>query len=343
MTTQIQKHTFHVVGMHCKACVMLTEDKLGSHPDVHSVRADLETCMVEITGPFGDRERSHIREELTELLTPHGYSLSLERVAGASKWSEFKIAVPIALAILLSFFLLQKAGIVNLVNASSVSYGTAFLIGVVASLSTCMAVVGGLLLSMSATLAREGEKIRPQLMFHAGRLVAFFLLGGLIGLVGTAFALSTLATLILGLLIGGIMLLLGINLLGLFSWSKKFSLGMPRFISKHALGISKLNHSITPLLVGVATFFLPCGFTQAMQIYTLSTGGFLEGGLTMLVFALGTLPVLALVGFSSLSIRGGTKSGIFFKTAGLVVIMFAIFNIINSLAVVGVVPPLFNI
>ena len=138
------------------------------------------------------------------------------------------------------------------------------------------------------------------------------------------------------------MLLLGTNLLNVFHWAKKLQPGMPKFISKNAFNISKLNHFLTPLLVGIATFFLPCGFTQSMQIYTLSTGNFLEGGLIMLSFALGTLPVLALVSFSSFSIGNNSKSGIFFKTAGLIVILFALFNIINALVVVNIIPPIFN-
>ena len=68
----------------------------------------------------------------------------------------------------------------------------------------------------------------------------------------------------------------------------------------------------------------------------------MEGGLVMLVFALGTLPVLALISFSSFSIQNSSKAGIFFKTAGLIVIMFALFNLINSLVVVGLIPPIFN-
>ena len=100
--------------------------------------------------------------------------------------------------------------------------------------------------------------------------------------------------------------------------------------------------SIAALLVGVATFFLPCGFTQSMQLYTLTTGSFLTGGLTMFAFALGTLPVLALISFSSFSIQKSSKAGVFFKTAGLIVIMFALFNLINSLVVIGVIPPVFN-
>jgi sulfite exporter TauE/SafE len=252
------------------------------------------------------------------------------------------VAVPIAIAFVLLFVLLQKLGIVNLVNSSSVSYGTAFLIGIIASLSTCMAVVGGLVLSMSATFAKEGDRVRPQILFHAGRIVSFFFLGGVIGALGASFTLGTIGTFVLGLLVGVVMLLLGMNLLDVFPSLKRFQPAAPKFLAKHALGVSKLNHTLTPLLFGVATFFLPCGFTQAMQFYSLTTKSFLVGGLTMLFFALGTLPVLALIGFSSFSIKNSRHAGIFFKSAGLIVILFALFNIINSLVVIGLISPVFN-
>ena len=79
-----------------------------------------------------------------------------------------------------------------------------------------------------------------------------------------------------------------------------------------------------------------------MQLYSLTTGSFLTGGLTMFFFALGTLPVLALISFSSFSIQNSKKSGIFFKSAGLIVILFALFNIINALAAIGLIAPVFN-
>lgn len=339
---QHKTHTFHVHGMHCKACVVLTESELLDLPYISSAKSSLKNHLVEIEGDFGNKSELEITEELTKVLTKHGYSLSLEKQIRNKNWSDFKIAVPVALGFILLFVLLQKLGIVNLVSAGNVTYGTAFVIGIVASLSSCMAVVGGLVLSMSATFAREGDKVRPQLMFHGGRIASFFILGGLIGALGSAFTLNTSATFILGLIIGIVMLILGINLLDVFPWTKKFQPSMPKFIAKYAHGVSKLNHTLTPLLVGVATFFLPCGFTQSMQIYTLSTGSFLSGGLTMLAFALGTLPVLSLISFSSFSIQNSSKSGIFFKSAGLIVIMFALFNLINSLVVVGLIPPVFN-
>ena len=342
MKVQAQKYTFHVSGMHCNACVLLTESELQEHPKVSSATSSLKNHSVEICGDFEDMPLRDITQELSGLLLKHGYSLSIEKQEKAKSWSDFKIALPIAFAFALLFVALQQTGLVNLVNAGSVSYGTAFVIGVIASLSTCMAVVGGLVLSMSATFAKEGDRVKPQMLFHGGRLITFFLLGGTIGALGANFSLNTTATFVLSLLIGIVMLILGINLLDVFPWAKKLQLSMPKFLSRQAYGVSKLNHRLTPFLVGIATFFLPCGFTQSMQLYTLSTGSFINGALTMFAFALGTLPVLALISFSSFSIQNSSKAGIFFKSAGLIVILFAIFNIINSLVIIGVLPPIFN-
>lgn len=321
----------------------MTESELKDLPYITNAVTSLKNNEVEVTGDFGEKSQTEIAQDLTQVLIKHGYSLSVERQVHDKKWHDFKAALPIALMFIVIFVLLQKIGIVNLITTDNVSYGTAFAIGIIASLSTCMAVVGGLVLSMSATFAKEGDKVKPQLLFHAGRIISFFILGGVIGALGSAFQLNVTSTFILNLLIGSVMLILGINLLDMFPWFKRLQPGMPKFLSRHAERVAdELNHTLTPALVGILTFFLPCGFTQSMQIYTLSTGSFLTGGLTMLAFALGTLPVLAAISFSSFSIQKSSKAGVFFKTAGLIVITFALFNLINSLVVIGLIPPIFN-
>jgi sulfite exporter TauE/SafE/copper chaperone CopZ len=330
----------HVHGMHCHACVVLTEMELTEHPKVTSAKSSLKKNIVEITGDFENMTEQEIADELNKLLSQH--KLSVEKAEKKVNWKEFAIALPIALGFIFVFLVLQKTGLVNLVNTNELTFPTIFIIGVIASLSTCMAVVGGLVLSVSATFAREGDKLRPQLYFHAGRLVSFFLLGGAIGMLGASFQLSAMGIFILGIVVGLIMLILGINLLDVFHFTKRLQPSMPKFISKKVLKINELNHTLTPLLIGIATFFLPCGFTQSMQVYTLTTGSFLQGGLTMLAYALGTLPVLGLISFSSFSIQNNAKAGIFFKSAGLIVILFALFNILNSFAAIGWIQPIFN-
>ena len=341
----IKTYVFHVVGMHCNACVALTESELSEVPGVSHVKASLKNFSVEVTGDFGDKGPEHVARDLAEILKPHGYTLSVEKpinTLGVNKWSDFRVALPVAGAFIVLFIILQKLGIVNLITSSNVGYGTAFVIGLIASVSTCMAVVGGLVLSMSANFAKEGDKVRPQVLFHVGRLVSFFILGAPLGLLGSAFQLGIMATFVLSIIVALVLLILGINLLDIFPWAKKLQPTMPSFVGKHIHGLKNINHTLTPLLVGVATFFLPCGFTQSMQIYTLATGSFITGALIMFSFALGTLPVLALLSFSSLGIHKKAQSGVFFKTAGIVVLFFGIFNLINALVAIGFIPPIFN-
>jgi len=335
-------HIFHVKGMHCSACELLIESELKELPEVENVKASLTKHEVAVTGNFDGASKEEIVKKLSSALEKHNYSLYLERQVEKKQWTDFKVAIPIALAFIIGFIVLQKLGIVNLVSGENVNYGTSFVIGIIASLSTCMAVVGGLVLSMSAVFAKEGDRVKPQVLFHIGRLVSFFILGGVIGAIGSAFTLNTAGTFIIGLVVALVMLILGINLLDVFHGTKKFQLSLPKSIGSSALSLTKLNHSLTPLLVGVVTFFLPCGFTQSMQLYTLSTGSFMSGALTMFAFALGTLPVLALISFSSFSIKDSKHAGIFFKTAGLIVIAFALMNLINSFVIIGLIPPVFN-
>ncbi len=74
----------------------------------------------------------------------------------------------------------------------------------------------------------------------------------------------------------------------------------------------------------------------------LTTGHFLAGALTMFSFALGKLPVLALLSFSALGIHERAQSGVFFKTAGLLVVFFGGYDMLNSLAGYGVIPQIFS-
>ncbi len=337
-----QTYTFHVNGMHCSSCVILTQSELKDVEGVRDAKTSLKHNQVEVTGEFGDKSLGQIMGELNEVLTPHGYSLSLEKETRITKWVDFAYAVPIALVFVAVFILLQKLGIVNIVSTSQVSYGTAFIVGLIASVSSCMAVVGGIVLSLSASFAKEGDHLRPQAMFHIGRLVSFFVLGGVIGVLGSVFQLGATGMLMLGITVALVLLVLGVNLLDVFPWAKMLQLTMPNVLGSRTHGLKDVNHVLTPLLVGIVTFFLPCGFTQSMQIYTLTTGSFLRGGLTMLSFALGTLPVLALLSFSSLGVHEKTQSSIFFKAAGLIVIFFAVFNLMNTLVGAGIIDPVFS-
>ncbi len=332
----MKTYKFHVKGMHCNSCVVLTESELGDVPEVSKVKASLDTLSVEVTGDFGDKSPEHVARDLSAVLTPHGYALSLEREKHRARWSDFNIALPIAAAFVALFILLQKLGIVNLITASEVSYGTAFAIGLIASVSTCMAVVGGLVLSMSANFAKEGDRVKPQLFFHGGRIASFFILGGAVGAAGATFQLGNTGTFILGLAVGLVLLILGLNLLDIFPWIKRLQPTIPGFIGRRIHRLKNVNHTVTPLAVGVLTFFLPCGFTITAQTIALISGSAVQGALIMGFFALGTAPMLLLIGLSSVKFFSKPHlSMVFSRGAGFLVLFFALYNIYSQINVLG--------
>lgn len=63
----------------------------------------------------------------------------------------------------------------------------------------------------------------------------------------------------------------------------------------------------------------------------------------MFAFALGTLPMLALLSFGSASFAQGKYAPLFFKSAGIVVLGLGLFAFLAGLAALGIINPLFSI
>ena len=72
-------HTFHISGMHCNACTILTESKLGGLPGVTHIKASLHNHQIQVTGDFGDKTVEQIAKEFSEHLHDHGYVVSVEK------------------------------------------------------------------------------------------------------------------------------------------------------------------------------------------------------------------------------------------------------------------------
>jgi sulfite exporter TauE/SafE len=305
---------------------------------------------------------------------------------------DFAYALPISLTVILIYIILQKTGLIS-ADITDRNYPAIVFIGFVASLSSCMAVTGGLVLSLSASYAKElkpGSRIKAQIMFHLSRLIGFFVLGGVIGFLGQEISTVKITSFLLALFIGvisygliktedlkkkfllslalsiglflvlsttlneiwaqfalsaltgTIMVILGLNLLEIFEFTRRLQFKMPKAFSHTVLKSENVNSRFTPLLLGVATFFLPCGFTQSVQTYALGTKSVEIGSLTMLAFALGTLPILGLISFASVNFSKSLQSGVFFKIAGILVLFFALVNIIGALTAVGLAPQILN-
>lgn len=319
MTSEV----FHISGMQCGVCTLLVERELKTLPGVERVRADLARQQVSLDGEFDRLSRDELLALIHEKLVRHGYTPFHEAPPPQPAWRDFIWALPLALLFLGGFFWLQRQGIVDWLEVRNITYPAAFLIGVIASLSTCMAAVGGLTLSLSASYVQQGQRFLPLSLFHAGRLLAFFAGGGLIGWLGQGLHFSPAFSQVAGFGLSLLVLMLGLSLLGIWR--------MPPFVSRRLLAVEGTNHTLMPVLLGVATFLLPCGFTQTMQAVALAGGSFWQGAFSLLAFALGTLPVLAVLSFAPLGLQSHRMASIFFKTAGLVAIAFAVFSLFGGL------------
>ena len=339
MGIKYKTYTFHVAGTHCASCKILIEDVLGEQELVKKVKVNLKKETLEVET---DSEKSpeEIASILTSKIKSNGYAVSVEKSAQENKgdpviWK----AIPLGLVFLVLFFILQKSGILNLGIGGKTTPATSFIIGLIASVSSCLAIVGGLVLSLSAKISQdEVSDTKTFVLFHAGRLASFALLGGILGLIGNAIGINFTFTAILGIIASVVMLLLGLNLVGVFAKNK---IALPSGIFNF---FRKVEHkTFTPLLIGFGTFFLPCGFTQSMQVAAISSGSFMSGFLIMLAFALGTLPMLAFLSFGSASFAHGKHAPLFFKSAGVVVIGLGLFALLAGLAGLGIINPLFSI
>jgi len=336
--------TINIKGMHCRSCEIILEKNIGKVPGVRGVHTNYKKGRAQIYSGAQAPDMRLIEKAIIE----SGYAIGMnDKKSWLSKDPQEYMELTAMASVLFALWVILGAfGVfdIGFSVGSSPSMFTVLLVGLTAGVSTCMALVGGLVLGMSARHAElhpeatSMEKFRPHLFFNVGRLMSYGVLGGLIGLLGSAFRLSSSTLGVLVIILGIVMFFLGLKLTNIFPKLTATSFFvLPKFVSR-AFGISRETKEYShtgSLLTGAATFFVPCGFTQAMQLYAISTGSFTQGATIMFLFALGTMPGLLGIGGLTSAIKGAFAR-YFFKFAGLLVILLAFVNISSGLNLSGI-------
>lgn len=330
-------YTYIIQGMHCASCALLIEDIVVQDPEVHRVEIIHTERLITVT-TYKESIHSELGQRLSKLVRDHGYEFVDHYVLSSSKqskYTEYVIAIITGIGILAGFVTLQKSGVLNFGIGGIVTPVTALIVGLIASVSSCLAVVGGLVLSLSAKLSTDSQNdSRAFAQFHIGRVLGFALLGAVLGLLGGLVSVNYMVTATLGLLASGVMLMLGLDMLGVQGMGLRLPNRIFRMLQRGE------SSTAGPLLLGVGTFFLPCGFTQSMQVAALSSGTILTGALIMFGFALGTLPMLLLLTYGSNRFLQSKHSSVILKTIGVVVVGMGIISVLSGLAVFGIIRPL---
>ena len=269
------KQSYQIRGMYCPNCEKRIVAALLQLEGVKSARADYASGRAEI-----ESKKALDREQLQSTLLDLGYELS-------DGSGELTRALSLLVIILGLTVILNRVGLLNRLvprqlGESSMSYGLFFVTGLLTSVH-CVAMCGGINLSQSL----PGRGKWAALLYNAGRVASYTLIGALLGTVGYllgggSFAVSPLLQGVVKLLAGAFMLLSGINLLGLFPVLRRLRLPLPKL-----QGGSRL-----PFVIGLLNGLMPCGPLQAMQLAALGSGSPVSGALSMLFFSLGTVPLM---------------------------------------------------
>ena len=225
-------------------------------------------------------------------------------------------AVGILVILLALYVILRHYGGLDLFNyfpqaKEGMGLGMLFAVGLLTS-AHCVAMCGGINLSQcvpykaakaartarggrtgggykTAAPASEISTLKPSLLYNSGRVISYTVIGGMIGALGSAFSFSNAGKGFITLAAGVFMVIMGLNLLNIFPWLRRFNLRIPKVFSDR---IEEKKDGKGPLYVGLLNGLMPCGPLQAMQLYALSTGDPVKGAISMLVFSLGTVPLM---------------------------------------------------
>ncbi len=338
MTTQ---HTepvlLHIRGMHCASCPRLIEQLMRQHAEalnISKAKADARANTLLVQTHAGQPDI----EQLNHILEPHGFCAGFEPFARAPivwNFKEWLQAAVLSLAAYGLYLLIPEVQFAD--EGRQGSLLVPLMVGFGASLSTCLALVGSVVVAFTHTHSSRqqnagfGSAIGVSALFQTGRLCSFFICGGLLGFAGSRFALQGTTLGFAYWLVAAVLTVVGLHLAG-FSQSLFAGIPWPRVPGLNALLASKQPYM--PYFAGFFTFFLPCGFAVSMMLLAVQAQSFTFGGLIMLSFALGTLPVLFAIGLGA-SLCSSPKIGAFRgtvqKTLAIILLLFAWQNIQTGL------------
>lgn len=330
------KKTIFIKGMHCISCEMLIEKGIKKIEGLKLIHVNHKNGKLEV-----EYEDEKVLEKLQKVIEENDFKmLEGENTKDGIDIMVQVLSYSIILVVLWVIYMMSR--MFNLMqyipNIEDITFGSAFLVGIIASLSTCLAITWGIIIWFSRYLDNSkttGAHIKLQALFHVWRLVWFFLLGWILGYIGSIFQISLWATSIFNIIIALLLVYMGLHTLWFVPSITKFGIHMPKsFASK--LEVSR--HPQYAPIVWALTFFLPCGFTQAMQLIAINSGSFITGGLIMMIFALWTIPVLFSVWLGS-SYFKDKKFDILNKAIGTILVFFWIFTLSNASNFIAVSSP----
>jgi uncharacterized protein len=298
----LQKYSFRIGGMYCVHCQNTIEKELKNTAGVQDATVNYHTGAAAVTydaAIIGFDKISAVIENL-------GYQMPEGNNKNTVTYIVGTLVIILAMFMLMRTFATSKLVAAFPLAQEGMGYGMLLVIGLLTGVH-CIAMCGGINLSQTLRKKRESAPVStysllfPGILYNGGRLVSYTAVGVLVGALGSVITVSGRFQGVVQLVAGVFMVFMGINMLGLFPALRRF---IPRMPKAFAARIDERKTGRGPLVVGFLNGFMPCGPLQAMQLYALSTGSPIRGGIAMFLFCLGTIPLMFALGAASSALSG---------------------------------------
>lgn len=276
-------------GMHCPSCEILVANEFKKIKSVKEVKANFKTGTAFVTC-VGELPKY----AMNKVLKPYGYSINTTnnttKDAHTTNVTEIMHNVLIVFAIgAFGYFFLKELNLWPDITVTEINLGSAFLLGLIASVSTCMATTGALFAGISSQ--KDYSYVHGG-AFIIGRIISYTVAGLLLGAFGKLVGFSSVTATLLQLITAILLLFIALDILGLIKIGNYF--GNTHVFTILQNKFEKLG-TTGSFLLGFITYILPCGFTASVSVYAAGLGNLVESMLVLVLFALGTLPSLFII------------------------------------------------
>jgi len=327
----ITEKELKIGGMTCVSCENRIESQLNQTIGIKKATVSYSNETAQISYD------SNIitMKDIVQIIEEVGYEVIEDSSTQKTSTDNINKLLGAAVIILALYTIINRFGLFNLFNffpqaEEGMGYGMLFIIGLLTSVH-CVAMCGGINLSQCIPQAakqrgQDGRltSLRPSFLYNLGRVISYTVIGGIVGALGSVISFSGSFKGIVQIVAGVLMVIMGLNMLNIFPWLRKLNPHMPKIFARK---LNKEKNSNSPFYVGLLNGLMPCGPLQAMQLYALSTGDPLKGALSMLLFSLGTVPLMFGLGvLSSVLSQKFTKKVMSVGAVLVVVLGFSMFQ-----------------
>lgn len=287
MTTAVLE--LNVSGMICRACEDAIADALLHTRGVVSAQTHYWRGRVTIT-----YDPNIVTEDtLRQVLTNAGYPPGTHGMGGV-----VVDGICLALVGVLYWGLPKLLALVKVpALADNASLGLVFLVGLLTS-THCIGMCGGILLAQTTdargVTGRSKRGLIASTAYNGGRVVSYTAVGALCGALGAVITYTPNIKSMVFTVAGALVLLIGLRMAGILPGLRSAETELPGACSLNAR--TRRRFAGRPLIIGLLTGVMPCGALSAMWLCAMSSGSAARGALVMLVFSLGTVPLLFLFG-----------------------------------------------